>query len=776
MFNAIGRFSYRYRKAILVFYALLTPLLLYMSATVFSRLKAGGFEVHSSESWIASQALATEIKSGGADILALWTAPSGTVDDIEAYSAAFEAIARIEKDPSVVSHVSWYETGAPQLITKDKTRTFLMLTLRGADHDKFEAVERLRPLLEALPMTTQLGGVVPVAAGVERVIRADLMRAEAVALPISAVMLFFIFGSGASASLPLLLGILALILSLAGLRGLTEIGSVSVFAVNIVSLLGLGLAIDYSLFLVNRFREELAHHTGEGDGVEGAIVRTVCTTGRAVAFSGFTVAASLLGLLFFPQMFLRSLAKGGVLVVLGCVVLSLTLLPALMSIMGKHIDALRLPFMTRAPVEGTGFWHRVATAVMKRPAVVALGVLVPMVMLGLPFQRFDPAFPDYRILPHEESAYIANEILDREFDGDQLTPIDVAVTVEGKSLSRENLERLWLLSEKLVHIADGRPDLAQPKIVSGLFTLIPGISKEQLINKLSTPREVLERDDKTTLMGIDAFAAKSTMRFAILLDMQYFRPQSLALVQAIRDIEMPGLDIKVGGPGAYLIDLQEILTTKAPWMLGTVVLVMFVVLFLVFGSVTLPIKAMLMNALSISASFGAIVWIFQDGRFADTHTWANPLGRCLPDALCSGGLLQYTPLGISDAVAPLLMFCIVFGLSMDYEVLILSRIQEEYKKTGNNELAVATGLAKTGRLITSAALLLVVVIGAFGTSHIVFMKSLGVGMGLAVLLDATIIRALLVPAAMKLMGDWNWWAPAPMKRLWKKFGFDDVSH
>ena len=287
---------------------------------------------------------------------------------------------------------------------------------------------------------------------------------------------------------------------------------------------------------------------------------------------------------------------------------------------------------------------------------------------------------------------------------------------------------------------------------------------------------MLERDDKTTLMGIDAFAAKSTMRFAILLDMQYFKPQSLALVQAIRDIEMPGLDIKVGGPGAYLIDLQEILTTKAPWMLGTVVLVMFVVLFLVFGSVTLPIKAMLMNALSISASFGAIVWIFQDGRFADTHTWANPLGRCLPDALCSGGLLQYTPLGISDAVAPLLMFCIVFGLSMDYEVLILSRIQEEYKKTGNNELAVATGLAKTGRLITSAALLLVVVIGAFGTSHIVFMKSLGVGMGLAVLLDATIIRALLVPAAMKLMGDWNWWAPAPMKRLWKKFGFDDVSH
>ncbi len=759
MFKAIGHFSYRRRFAILVVYAVLTPLLVAAAATVFPKLKAGGFEVHTSESWIASQTLEQEIKSGGADVLALWTAPSGTVDDIESYSAAFEAISRVEKDPSVVSHVSWYETGAPQLITKDKTRTFLMLTLRGADHEKFEAVKRLEPLLQAPPMTTQIGGVVPVASGVERIIRADLIRAEAVALPITAVMLFFIFGSGASASLPLLLGILSLVLSLAGLRALTELSPVSVFAVNIVSLLGLGLAIDYSLFLVNRFREELevGGPTAQGDGVEAAIVRTVETTGRAVAFSGFTVAASLLGLFFFPQMFLRSMAKGGILVVLGCVVLSLTLLPALMAVMGKHVDAWRLPFMgPRKAFDTAGFWHRLATAVMRRPVVVAVGVLVPMILLGVPFQRFDPAFPDYRILPHDDAAFVANEILDREFDGDQLTPIDVAVTVQGLALSRENLEHLWVVSEHLVHVADGRPDLAPPKIVSGLFTLIPGVSKEQLINKLSTPREVLERDDKTTLMGIDAFAAGSTMRFAILLDMQYNKPQSLAVVHAIRDLELPGVDIKVGGPGAYLIDLQDILVAKAPWMLGTVILVMFVVLFLVFGSVTLPIKAMLMNALSISASFGAIVWVFQDGRFAE--------------------ILHYTPLYISDAVAPLLMFCIVFGLSMDYEVLILSRIQEEYKKTGNNDQAVAAGLAKTGKLITSAALLLVVVIGAFGTSHIVFMKSLGLGMALAVLLDATVIRALLVPAAMKLMGRWNWWAPAPLARLWKKFGFGDVEH
>jgi RND superfamily putative drug exporter len=752
VFRSIGAFSYRHRIAILVVYALLVPVLIWGAATVFPKLKGGGFEVPDSESHAAFTTLEREIKVGGADILALWTAEDGTVDDIEAYSAAFEAIARIEHDPNITSHVSWYETGAPQLITKDKSRTFLLITLAGTDHERFEAVARLKPMLEAPPMTLQLGGVVPVAQSVQRIIAEDLVRAEAVALPITAVLLLFIFGSGASASLPLLLGVMGLLMSLTGLRVLTEFGPVSIFAVNLASLLGLGLAIDYSLFLVSRFREELARC---GD-VEEAVITTVMTTGRAVAFSGVTVAASLLGLFFFPQMFLQSMAKGGILVVLGTVVLSLTLLPAAMAVMGKRIDALKIPFSPAIAGDDEGFWYRVAVFVMKRPVVVAVAVLVPMILLGLPFLRFDPGFPDYRILPRDEPAFIANEILDREFDGDQLTPIDVLATVEGDALSMENLERLYALSERLEHISDDRPDLTKPKIVSGLFTLIPGVDKETLFKKLSTPRAELEKTDKTALLGIDAFAAGSYMRFAILLDYQYNKPESLGVIHAIRALEMEGIDIKVGGPGAYLIDLKRNLIDRTPWMVATVIAVMFVVLFLVFGSITLPIKAMLMNALSISASFGAIVWVFQDGRFADT--------------------LDYIPLGISDCTAPLLMFAIVFGLSMDYEVLILSRIQEEYRKTGNNELAVGRGLARTGRLITSAALLLVVVIGAFGTSHIIFMKSLGLGMALAVLLDATIIRALLVPAAMKMMGKWNWWAPAPLKRLWEKIGFGDMEH
>lgn len=752
MFEAIGALSYRHRVAVLVVYACLLPVLIWGAATVFPRLKGGGFEVPDSESYATFTTLEREIKVGGADILALWTAEDGTVDDIEAFTAAFEAIARVEKDPSVLSHVSWYETGAPQLVTKDKRRTFMIITLIGDDHERFTAIKRLEPLLQAPPMTLQLGGVVPVAESVQRIIADDLIRAEAVALPITAVLLLFIFGSGASASVPILIGVLALLMSLTGLRLLSEVGPVSIFAVNLASLLGLGLAIDYSLFLVSRYREELARD----DDIARAVARTVATTGRAVAFSGVTVAASLLGLFFFPQMFLQSMAKGGILVVLGTVVLSLTLVPALLGVMGRRIDALRLPFSPRIANDDEGFWFRLANAVMKRPVLVTLGVLIPLLLLGKPFLRFDPGFPDYRILPREEPAFIANEILDREFDGDQLTPIDVLAIVDGSALSRENLERLHALSEKLTHITDDRPDLTKPKVVSGLFTLIPGLDKETLFTKLSTPRDVLEKTDKTALMGIDAFANGSHMRFALLLDYQYNRPEALGVIHAIRALEMEGIDIKVGGPGAYLIDLKQNLVDRAPWMVATVLIVMFVVLFLVFGSVTLPLKAMFMNALSISASFGAIVWVFQDGRFAD--------------------VLDYIPLGISDCTAPLLMFSIVFGLSMDYEVLILSRVQEEYKKTGDNDLAVSRGLARTGRLITSAALLLVVVIGAFGTSHIIFMKSLGLGMALAVLLDATIIRALLVPATMTLMGKWNWWAPAPLKRLWEKVGLGDSEH
>jgi trehalose monomycolate/heme transporter len=763
MFAALGRFTFKYRWIIALVYAVLVAPAVYLSTGLFERLVGGGFEDRGSESYAVYAGLEEKIKVGGADLLALYTAPSGsTVDDIEGYTAALEALARIEKDPGVVSTASWYTTQAQQLINKDKSRTFVLIALRGDDGVKAATMKRLTPLMEAPPLTLQLGGVIPVNAAVTETIASDLQRAEAIAFPITAFLLLLFFGSGASASLPLALGALSIAMALAALRILTHVTPVSVFAVNLVTLLGLGLAIDYSLFMVNRYREELQKRRADPNSiptgttitqasdlekVEAAVVHTVTTTGRAVAFSGITVAASLCGLFAFPQMFLRSMAIGGIIVALGAVALAVTLLPALLAIFGMRINALKVPGMrTDVKEPEKSFWFRVALIVMKRPILVAFVVAVPLILVGTPFLRFNPSFPDYRVLPPDMPAFIANDILDKEFQGKQISPVDVLVVTPTRALDRDNLEKLYALSQRMEKL----PNVTQ---VSGLFTLIPDVPKDVLLDKLSLPKE---KQDPQAQMGIDAFSNGNYFRFAILLDTPLNDPASIALVREIRTWEIEGLDVKTGGPTAFLIDLKDTLVDKSPTMILIVCLVMFVVLFLVFGSVTLPIKAMIMNALSLTASFGAIVWVFQDGRFSNA--------------------LQYVPLGISDCTAPLLMFSIVFGLSMDYEVLLLSRIREEYVRGGDNEKAVAYGLARTGSLITRAALLLFVVIVAFGTSHIIFMKSLGLGMALAILLDATIVRGLLVPALMKLMGKWNWWAPAPLVAAWKKMGLSDLEH
>ncbi len=742
MFAAVARFCIRHRWSVIGVYALALPLSLFFGIPVFKHLKAGGFEDRGAESWSVKEDLEKKIKVGGGDLIAIYTATSGTIDDVEGFGAVLSAITRVEKDEGVVSMVSYYQTGAMQFVNADKTKTFVFITLNGDDQQKIDTYHRITPLLEAKPFTLQLGGLYPVQEQLQDIIAADLFRAESIAFPITAVMLLLIFGSVASASLPMILGLMSIAFALVTLRVILVFTDVSLFAVNIITLLGLGLAIDYSLFLVNRYREELHKHTPED-----ALVRAMTTTGRAVAFSGVTVAASLLGLFVFPQMFLRSMAIGGIAVVMLTLMLSLTLLPALLAALGKNIDALHLPFIRRleeAP-NADGFWHRMATGVMKRPFIVATAVVVPLLMLGAPFLRFDPSMPDYRILPPDTTAYQANEVLDREFIGKQMTPIDVLVTTTGPALSPENLSALYDLGERFTKLENVRA-------VSGLFTLVPGVSKEKLIETLS--KQKAEQDPQIQ-MGIDAFSAGDAFRFGLYSDLTFNDAGALKLVEELRMMEEPpGMRITVGGAGAFLYELKANLRARAPLMIGIVCLVMFVVLFLVFGSVTIPIKAMIMNSLSITASFGAIVWIFQDGRFE--------------------GLLQYESLGISDTSQPVLMFAVVFGLSMDYEVLLLARVREEYLKTGDNTIAVARGLARTGRLITSAAALLVVVIGAFGTSHIVFMKALGVGMALAIAIDATIIRALLVPATMKMMGKWNWWAPRPLMRLVEMAGLNDL--
>jgi uncharacterized membrane protein YdfJ with MMPL/SSD domain len=754
MFAAFGRFAFRHRVAIVVVYALLIPLGAWFSRGVLPMLRAGGFEDPAAESWRVRALMVDEMKIGTGDVVAIYTVPSGTVDDVELLSAVLPALEEVRKDPDVVTIRSMWDTGGDVFVSKDRRRTFVAVSLRGDDQAMFDTFGRLRPSLEQptrdlAGLQVVFGGIAPTNQAVYRTIERDLRNAELLAFPLTALLLVVIFQSLASASLPLLLGACSVAFAMVAMRALITVVDVSIFAANTISILGLGLAIDYSLFLVARFREEL--HAGRD--VESAVVVTMSTTGRAVAFSGLTVLASACGLFAFPQMLLRSVAWGSLAVVAGSLLMAMTLLPAMLALLGPRVDALRIPlFPPRPPAEGSGFWFAVSRAVMRRPVAVTVVVVVAMVALAVPFRRFEASVPDHRILPAGDAARAAMDLLNTDFLPHQLSAHDVLVTfadgdVLQPEVARAHLDVLFELHQKIKAI----PGVTR---VDGPMTVVDLVGKARGYEMLLKPRA---EQDAALAAALDAITEGPRVRIGVVSAAVFNDAASLAQLQALRALPDPaGATLEVGGVTGILFDLQETVRTRSPVMIGFVCVVMFLVLFLVFGSVTIPVKAMVMNSLSLTASFGALVWVFQDGRFTS--------------------VLRYEPLFISDATQPLVLFAVVFGLSMDYEVLLLSRVREEYVRTGDNEASVAHGLSRTGRLITNAASLLVVVVGAFITSDILFMKTLGLGMALAVALDATIIRALLVPATMRLMGDWNWWAPAPLRRWWERSGLGDHGH
>jgi trehalose monomycolate/heme transporter len=522
-----------------------------------------------------------------------------------------------------------------------------------------------------------------------------------------------IFGSFAAASLPLAIGVTAILGAFTALRGFAMVTDVSIFAVNIVTIIGLGLAIDYGLFMVSRFREEIRRQPD----VETALARTMATAGRTVAVSGVTVAVSLAGLLIFPQVFLRSMGFGGMSAVLVAMLAALTLLPALLAMLGPKVDALSVrPWLRRVfrrpvgapPTENTGAWYRLAHIVMRRPIVFTVVTVALLIAMALPFLRVQFGGIDERALPAGTESRVVAETIRADFPEDPSGPIEVVMTLPDAVDSPTGGAAL---QEYVAAVAD-----------------VPGV-------------------DAATVTG----AAGNTARVGIAYDGDPVDADARALVNEIRAVPAPpGAEVLVGGQSAVLTDLLESLGALLPWMALMVVTTTFVLLFLAFGSVVLPVKALIMNVLSIGASFGALVWIFQEGHLS------GPLG--------------FTPTGFVEATQPILVLAIIFGLSMDYEVFLMSRIREQYDLTGDNTAAVATGLQRTGGIITSAALLLIVVIGAFSLSGITFIKMIGVAMLIAVVVDATIVRILLVPATMRLLGRANWWAPGPLRRLYARYG------
>ncbi|MFJ3779098.1 MMPL family transporter [Streptomyces sp. NPDC090075] len=671
---------------------------------VFGSLTTGGFDDPAGQSSRAAARAEATLGRTGNDAVVLYTSPGTTVDDPAFRRAVTRTLQALPHDV-VTRTVTYWTTGSPALVSHDRHATYAVLTLAGDDEARRgDRLDQIEDDLAAPGLRTQVGGTTTVDRDIRERVAADIAFAETISIPVLLVLLVVVFGSVAAASLPLAIGALAILGAFTALRVTTYLTDVSVFSVNVVTILGLGLAIDYGLFMVGRFREEIAR----GLDVEDAVARTMATAGRTVAVSGVTVAVSLAGLLIFPMSFLRSMGLGGLSAVVVAMAAALTVLPALLAVLGPRVEALSVRRLFRRPPPARphdevahGFWYRLAHSIMRRPVVYATGVLAVLLLAAAPFLRVEFGGIDPRVLPTGTESRVVSEALDRDFVRNGQAPVEAIVTAS----DRAGLERYV----DTVRTVDG---------VSG-----------------------------AEVTGRSADVARVT----IMYDGDPISPRARELVSRIRAVPAPpGGEVLVGGQTAQLADQLDAVGHLLPWMALIIGGAGFVLLFLAFGSVVLPVKAIVMNVLSLGASFGALVLIFQDGHLS--------------------GLLHFTSTGTLEATQPILVLAVVFGLSMDYEVFLMSRIREEYDRTGDNTAAVAVGLQRSGRIITSAALLILVVIGLFSVSGITFIKLIGVAMLIAVLVDATIVRALLVPATMRLLGNANWWAPAPLRRFYARHG------
>jgi RND superfamily putative drug exporter len=708
---------------------------------VAENLTTGGFEDPATESARAEEALAERFDTGVPNVVLLVTAADGAdVDAPDVAAAGQDLTDELAGEAGVTDVVSyWSEGGAPPLRSEDGTRALVLGRIEADDDTELnERVEEIAPRLQedSGPVTVQVGGVAEVFREVNATIEDDLVRAELIALPITLILLMLVFGSVVSATLPLVVGVLSIVGTFLGLRLLTEVTDVSIYALNLTTAMGLGLAIDYSMFVVARYREELR----AGHDPRVAVTRTVRSAGRTVAFSAATVAASLSAALVFPFTFLRSMAYAGIVVSLMAGVFSLVVLPAILMVLGHRVNSLTLWRRSVSPPE-EGVWHRIAMLVMRRPLPVATVVIVLLLAMGSPFLGLQLRLPDDRVLPESASSRQAHDILREEFASTEAGALSVVAPSTG-----------GLGGDELAGTVDGyAASLARLPGVSRVDAATGSYCGAGLAAQVDCEpgRLVLPPESAPRYAG---FTAGGGTYLSVVPSVEPMSDAGEDLVHAVRDLDAP-FDVTVTGSGAELVDSNDALFSRLPLALALIGVITVVLLFMMFGSVLIPIKALVLNLLSLTATFGAMVWIFQDGHLS--------------------GLLDFTATGGLAAAMPILMFCVAFGLSMDYEVFLLSRIKEEHDRGAGNAGAVALGLERTGRIVTAAAVLIAVVFIAFATGGVAFMKLFGVGLTLAVLLDAFVIRGTLVPAFMRLAGEWNWWAPGPLRRFHQRFGISE---
>ncbi|GAA1266477.1 hypothetical protein GCM10009609_32040 [Pseudonocardia aurantiaca] len=725
MFERLGALAVRRRLWILAVTVLGVIVAGMIGSGVADQLSTGGYTDPDSESARAEKMLDQRFGQGQPTFVLVATVPEGqTVADPAAAEAGMELDRRLSAEPGVLGVQSfWSMDQSASLRSKDGRSAIVMARLAGDDDARKRTVrgfiDRYR---QQGVLTLRAGGSDEVSREITDVLEADLLRAEKYAVPITLVLLVLVFASVVAASLPLVIGLVAIAGTLAELWILSNLTDVSVFALNVTTALGLGLGVDYSLFVVTRFREELAR----GRAPNCAVIETVRTAGRTVVYSATTVMISLAALLIFPLYYLRSIAYAGIAVVVLAAISAVVVLPAVLALLGERVNKLaifrRIP-TRRARVLPT-FWERLAGAVMRRPGLVAVGVVAILVALGTPFLHAQFALPDDRALPQSASSRQAGDMLREDF-----------ATQE---------------SAQLFVVSDQRTEAGALTDYAMELSRLPGAARVDALTGSFADGVQVAAPDRTSAR----FERGSGTWMAIVPAANSSTTTGKELVDRLRSTPAP-VPMLVGGASAQLVDTSDAIADKVPWALAIIAFAVGVLLFLFTGSVIVPLKALVLNLLSLSATFGAMVWIFQEGHLR----WL---------------LGNFTVTGQLDVTIPILMFCLAFGLSMDYEVFLLSRIREEWEQTGDNTVAVARGLGHTGRLITATAAIIAVVFLSFATSSVTSLKLLGVGMTLAVLMDATLVRGLLVPALMKLTGRINWWAPPWLRRMHTRFGLREA--
>ncbi|QSB06962.1 MMPL family transporter [Natronoglycomyces albus] len=700
MFAALGKTVIKVRWLIVAMTVAIYAVGAAWGTGLFDDVSDGGFVNPDAPSVVATERITETFGSQDADVIVLYSSPDLTVEDPQFAVSASEQLDLIAALPEVSSVTSYFNTGAEAFVSTEGNATFATIGLSGGSENELAATfDSIKHHFAADGLDTALGGGAAIFHDINTQVQDDLITAELFSLPLLLLIMVLVFGALVAASMPLMIAGMAILGGFTVTRIIAQFTDVSIFAVNVITIIGLGMSIDYSLFVLKRFREELA----AGRDKRTAVLNTVATAGRTVGVSGLIIILSMVGLLFVPLPFLHGIAYG-VMAAVGVAMLgAMVVLPAVLYLLGHRVDKLAFPWTNKKRATDTGFWSRVGDVVMRRPVFVLVGVTALLALMASPVLSAAFGGVDERVLPAGTESRTVTETLASDFPGGHLN--QMSVMLDGGT---ENI------LDQAVHE----------------ISLLRGVHSVQPVNG----------NGEATLLQVS-------------YDLDPFSAQARDLASDLRELDLAGTEVIVAGGPAELTDTFEDILDNLPYMAAYVVGITMLLLFFAFGSIILPIKAVLMNFISLAAAIGVVVWIFQDGNLST--------------------MLGFDASGYLEPSNIILMAVILFALSTDYEVFLLSRVREEWDNGADNRTAVLRAMQRTGGIITAAAAVLIVVVGAITFSGVVFMKMLGLGMALAIFLDATVVRMLLVPSTMRLLGRANWWVPGPLAKLYAKYGLKE---